>query len=197
MPTSPRGLIQTTEVWAQLFLCDADCARISDFFVSAGLKKRCVVRRMHLTVYHSRRPLPGVVDVSEPVSVVLAAAGTRFMVLAPGGENPRTELEPGKLRVGIRVQKQNATLSAILQFRDRMLRFETPRVLGSRAPSTRNNNAFGARNYQPYVALLRPGSKIDRDLTSIGSRFREALVDLTFDRFAIEVVSPGVRSGHS
>lgn len=179
---------ETTEVWAQLFLCDEDCSRIRDFFVSElGIKPRRVVRNMHITVYHARRPMPGVVSIAESVRVALAASETRFMVMAPGGENPRSELEPGKRKVGIRVHKKSAALPSILGFRERLLRHETGQVLGSRAPSTHRRNAFGARHFQPHMAILRAGSGIDRDLTLIGIPFREALGDLTFDRFAIEV----------
>jgi len=90
--------------------------------------------------------------------------------------------------VGIRVHKRSAALSTILEFRDRMLQQETERVLGTRAPSTRKRNAFGARYYQPHMAVLRAGSGIDRDLTVVGVPFRAALGDLTFDRFAIDIV---------
>jgi hypothetical protein len=179
----------TIEVWAQLLLCDQDCARIRDFFVSEfGLKRSSVVRRMHITVYHARRPMPGVTSVSETTRVVLPATETRFMVLAPGGENPRPELDPVNQMVGIRIRKQSAVLPVILEFRDRLLQHETERVLGSRAPSNRKRNAFGARHYQPHMAVLRAGSRIDRNLIRVGIPFREALGDLTFDRFAIDVV---------
>lgn len=39
------------------------------------------------------------------------------------------------------------------------------------------------------MAVLSTGSGIDRDLTLIGVLFRETLGDLTFDRFAIDVVN--------
>ncbi len=101
--------IHTTEVWAQLFLCEEDCARIQDFFVSDfGVKPRCVVRNMHITIYHARRPMPGILSSAEPAHLVLPAGETRFMVMAPGGENPRSELDPGRRKVGIRVHKQSA-----------------------------------------------------------------------------------------
>ncbi len=49
------------EVWAQLFLSDQDSIRVSDFFTSeVGLKRSSIVRRMHISVYHSRRPMVGV-----------------------------------------------------------------------------------------------------------------------------------------
>lgn len=179
----------TTEVWAQLFLCEEDRVRVHDFFVSEfGIKPRCVVRNMHITVHHARRPMPGVVSFAETAALVLTAAETRFMVMAPGGENPRPELNPARRKVGIRVHKQSAALPAILELRERLLRHETGRVLGRRPPSTHRSNAFGARHYQPHMAVLRAGSGIDRDLTRLGGPFREKLGDLRFDRFEVEVV---------
>jgi hypothetical protein len=179
-----------TEVWAQLFLCEEDRVRVHDFFVSEfGVKPRHIVRKMHITVYHARRPMPGVLSISEPAKVVLAAAETRFMVMAPGGENPRPELDPARRKLGIRVHKQSAAIAAIMAFRERLLRHETWRVLGWRPPSTHRSNAFGARHYQPHMAVLWAGSGIARDLRQLGVPFREKLGDLRFDRFEVEVVT--------
>lgn len=179
----------TFEVWAQLFLCETDCNRVREFLVSElGVRPTSVVRNMHITVYHARRPMPGLKSLSEPTSIVLAASETRFMVMAPGGENPSPELAPGKRTVGIRVHKQSGALTQILEFRDRLLKHETPAILGKRLPSTHKTSAFGARHFQPHMAVLRAGSGIDSDLRRIGIPFRERIGDLTFDRFEIEVV---------
>ena len=182
--------LDKTEVWAQLVLAEEDCRRIRDFFtLELGIKSRFIVRNMHITVYHARRPMMGVISGCEPVKIVLPAAETRFMVMAPGGENPRPELEPGKRKVGIRVHKQSSALPLILHYRNRLLEHETTKVLGRRSPSTRKRNAFGARHFQPHMTLLRAGSGIDRDLTITGVTFRSLLGNLTFDKFSIDVVS--------
>lgn len=47
---------------------------------------------------------------------------------------------------------------------------------------------YGKKLSQPHMAVLRAGSGIDSNLTLIGVPFREILDDLTFDRFAIDVV---------
>ena len=60
-----------------------------------------------------------------------------------------------------------------------------------RRPSTRKRNAFGARHFQPHMTILRAGSGIDRNLKRIGDPFREALGDLLFDRFVIDVARRG------
>ena len=177
------------EVWAQLFLCAHDCMRIREWLVSeCRIKPNCVVRNMHVTVYHARRPIPGLLPAVEAAQIIVPTAETRFMVLAPGGENPRPDLEPRLRKVGIRVQRKNAARSQIEALRERLLRYETPRVLGGRSPSTRARNAFGARSFQPHLAMIRPGSGIDRDLTKLGALFRGAFESLLFDRLCIEIV---------
>jgi hypothetical protein len=115
------------------------------------------------------------------------------MVLAPGGENPRPELDPSHRKVGVRVHRQSDARRVILEFRARLLQHESTRVLGARAPSTGKRNAFGARYFQPRMAILRAGSGIDRDLKLIGIPFRKALGDLTFDKFAVFIQRRSVR----
>jgi hypothetical protein len=110
------------------------------------------------------------------------------MVLAPGGENPRPELDPSKLKVGIRIHRKSAARATILEFRRRLFQHETRQVLGTRAPSTDLRSAFGARSFQPHMALLRAGSGIERNLTPLGAAFRSALSELTFDRFEVDIV---------
>lgn len=171
-----------------LFLSKRDAHRIRRFFISEiGVKPRFVLRNLHITVYHAGRNMPGIKPVSEPAKVVLPALETRFMVMAPGGENPRPNLEPARRKVGIRVHRQSEAMEAILKFRQRLVEHESQSVLGNRKPSTSRKSAFGARRFQPHVTLLRPGSGIDRDLTKIGTRFREVFREFTFNRFAIEV----------
>lgn len=177
------------EVWAQLFLSDIDRDRLRDFFVQKlGVKSKYIVRRMHITVYHSRRPMFGLVSRIEPVSVTLPACETRFMVMAPGGENPRPYLDPSVRKVGIRIHRKSIAMPHILSFREQLLKFETPSILGKRPPSTHRTSAFGARSFQPHMALLRAGSGVPRDLTRLGIPFRQQVGDLHFDRFEIEVV---------
>lgn len=71
------------EVWSQLLLCEEDTDRVRDFLISdIGVRQRFVVRKLHLTVYHARRPM-NVACTSEDACVIVPAAETRFMVMAP------------------------------------------------------------------------------------------------------------------
>lgn len=177
------------DVWAQLYLREKDRLRIRDHFIKKlKIKSRYIVKKMHISVYYARRPMPGLESVSETASVILPASETRFMVMAPGGENPRAELEPNASMVGFRVHKQSKVLPMILSYRGRLLRYETDEVLGRRSPSTLKTNAFGARYFQPHMVILEPGSGIERDLKIIGIPFREEVGNLTFDRFEIKVI---------
>lgn len=181
--------LEITEVWAQLFLSVHDCDRINDFMLTTmSVKPRYLVRKMHITIYHARRPMSGVIATTEEASVLVPAKDLRFMVMAPGGENPRPELDPEKRKIGVRLHKQSIATPVIRAYRGRLLCRETPAVLGRRKPSTNSINAFGARHFQPHMAVLRAGSGVDRNLKIIGEQFREALGDLTFDRFEVDVV---------
>ena len=94
------------------------------------------------------------------------------MVMVPGGENPRPEHHPAYRKVGIRIQRVNPAIEEILHFRSMVSNAEDKRALGSRKPSSRARNAFGSKNFQPHMAILRAGSKIDFDLTPLGKLFR-------------------------
>lgn len=177
-----------TDVWAQLLLSGRDVQRVQQFFVDTiGARPHRLIPTPHLTVYHARRPMRGLKPMLESANVVLPAEETRFMVLAPGGENPKPHLNPAKKKVGVRIHKQSTARNDILRFRDRLLKFESSQVLGSRPKSTHRRTAFGARMFQPHVALLKPGSRVDRDLRTIGVAFREAIDVLVFDRFEIKI----------
>lgn len=179
-----------TEVWAQLILSVTDRDRISDFFIwEFGIPRSKIVRRMHLTIYHARRSMLGVEPIDEEAVMVVPANETRFMVMAPGGENPRPNLDPALRKVGIRIHQQSCAMPEILAYRERLLTYETKWVHGFRPPSDHRTNAFGARHFQPHVALLRAGNGIQRDLKPVGERFRQEIGDLRFDRFQVEIVT--------
>lgn len=177
------------EIWAQIFLCAEDTDRIRTFFSQTiGVKQKYLLKKLHITVYHARRPFLGLKTGVEPIDIVVPAQETRFMVLAPGGENPRPHLDPGERKVGLRVQWQSQAMPAIQALRQRLIDHESPQVLGKRGPSTARTNAFGARNYQAHMSILRAGSGIGSDLTVIGQQFRSAMGNLRFDQFLIEQV---------
>lgn len=117
--------IFTTEVWAQLWLCGEDCARIKDLLASAGIVRRSsILNRLHITVYHARRPMSGLMATEEQIALWVPTAETRFMVLAPGGENPRPEL--GKVfRAGIDVLRFDSFSIEIVR-RERTLKSGIP-----------------------------------------------------------------------
>ena len=161
--------------------------QIADMLVGQfGVRRGRVQSDLHLTVYHGRRRLPGLKEMSVPVNIEVDTAETRFMVLAPGGENPRPELDPGSLAVGIRLTKRNAAVADIHRLRQNLYQFETRLVLGSRKGTTAWTNAFGSRHYQPHIQLLKPWSKIERDLTELGETFRSEIPRVTLDVFRIE-----------
>ena len=176
-------------------------ARESEEEVRRCLIDRCdvpeeaVQRGMHLTVYHGRRPLPGVPLGSKAISIRAECSETRFMVFAPGGENPKPNLEPGLRSVGIRLTKRNSAMPQILELRRSVASHETEEVVRGRTRTTDWRNAFGARDFQPHIKLIRPGSGIDRNLTVLGEILRAELSHFRFDRFEMKTGTrqPGSR----
>ena len=185
MPAT-RGKFPKYEVFGLLWVTRRCEARISALLHDrCGMPQDSIQRGLHLTVYYARRPLPGIASGNQLVDISADVAETRFMVLAPGGENPRPELEPSRRSVGIRLTKRNQSIGQILQLRKDLYQKETEKVVRGRKPTSDWTNAFGARHFQPHIKLLRPGSGIDRDLTKIGDIFRSSIDKIEFGKFEI------------
>jgi hypothetical protein len=185
-PMSPPIRKHRHTVWALLGVAPDSERDILRFFIDrVGLPPKVLRRDLHLTIYHARRLLRGLFDHRESLNIVVEPMYLRFMVMAPGGENPRPDLDPARRSVGVRVKRGCPALAAIHALRSRFYLYETPTVLGVRRPSNHNRNAFGAAHYQPHINLLRAGSGIDRDLTKLGSQFRAAIPTIRFDRLIV------------
>jgi len=132
--------------------------------------------------------MQGLLNTTETIDIAVPASDTRFMVMAPGGENPRPNIEPASRKVEVRIQRQSAGMPAIQVLRQRLIEFETPLILGYRPKSTARSSAFGARSFQAHIGLIRAGSGIDRDLTLLGAHFRSKVGVIRFDKFLIETI---------
>jgi|NGEPerStandDraft_6_1074524.scaffolds.fasta_scaffold177026_1 hypothetical protein len=187
--------ISSFEIWAQIFLSSIDRKKIREFFVKViGINPEYIIQSMHLTYYHTQVPIKEVIPMRKNIHLVLPAIDTRFMVMVPGGENPRPDIDPEMKKVGIRIHRASSVLDEIIDLRNDLSKYETREVLGDRSPSSRKKSAFGSRYFQPHIALLEPGSGINRDLTIVGKLFREQIGDLTFDRLIIDVVQKEINS---
>jgi hypothetical protein len=174
------------EVWAQFRVAMKSVIEIRDFFIyEYNISPEFLIPNLHLTIYHSRRPMPNVAEVFKSCHLSIDTLDTRFMVLAPGGENPRPDLVPAKKKVGIRVRKASAFREKIIEYRKQFFIHETPNVLGLRKPSSKSKNAFGARHFQPHIAILKSGSGIQTNLTEVGENFRDCVHEIHFDKFLI------------
>ena len=175
------------EINAMLRVSKRSEDRIRNFFSEHYSLKRGRFRSgLHLTVYHGRRPLPGIRPDTRPVHITASTTETRFMPLVPGGENPRDDLDAGVHSVGIRLTKRNPAIPEIQKLRERIYRLETKIVVGARKPTSAWTNCFGSRNYQPHIELLRRWHKVKATLTEIGSLFRTEIDHIVFDQFQVE-----------
>jgi len=174
------------EVWAYFCLSRKSEQDIHSFFTTEyNIEPDLIVRNLHLTIYHARRPMFDLQEVSKPCNFSIDTMDLRFMVMAPGGENPRPNLDPGKRKVGVRIVKSSPFRERIYEYRKESMQHETAKVLGTRKPSTNTKNAFGARHFQPHITLLRAGTFIDRDLTVLGDAFRNEIPLLHFSKYIV------------
>ena len=174
------------EVYALLWVSHQCEEMIKHFLLyDCKIPKRAISNKLHLTVYYGRRQLPGLVPNLQTIDVVANTLETRFMVLAPGGENARPEIEPNQRSVGIRLTKRNNAIDEIQRLRSGVYCYETPEIIGSRKPTSSWKNCFGSRHYQPHIKLLWPNSEIESDLSIIGEKFRSKMNSISFDRFEI------------
>lgn len=166
----------------------ADSERqIREFFSEIyGVKRNRLKSDLHLTVYHARRPIPGLQDRFQPLEITVDTAETRFMVLAPGGENPRDDIDAKAQSVGIRLTKRNTAIPQIQKLRAQIYRLESKAVVGTRKRTSAWTNSFGSRNYQPHIQVLRPWHKISAILEEIGEFFRDSVDRIEFDSFQVE-----------
>ena len=161
--------------------------QIRKFFSEVcGVKKKRLKSRLHLTVYHSRRVIPGLRERARPLQIIADTLETRFMALTPGGENSRDDIDPQTNPLGIRLTKRNTAIREIQTLREQIYRLETKIVRGTRNPTTAWKNSFGSRNYQPHIQLLQPQHKVNATLTEIGTLFRKEIHQIEFDLLQIE-----------
>lgn len=174
------------EIWAQLCVTRSCINEIHSFFRNEyNIEPELLIPNLHLTIYHARRPMPSLQEIRQNCNLSIDTFDTRFMVLAPGGENPRPDIIPGKQKIGIRIKKNSIFRNVIEEYRNLLLEHETSSVLGNRNPSSRSRNAFGARNFQPHISIIKSGNNIKTDLTEIGINFRDFVPEIKFDKFII------------
>jgi hypothetical protein len=178
-------------IWAMIMVDQPSQEIIGEFFIkNFSIKKTSIKKRMHLSIYHARRPLLGIQNHARDISVRIQARDLRFMVMVPGGENKRPDVSPETSPIGLRVNRQSDAMDQILELRQQFLEYETPKVLGDRKPSTARRNAFGARHFQPHITVLWRGKELGSDLSPIGVKFRSTVEAIHFDRLIVDCKEP-------
>lgn len=173
-------------VWAMAFVSGESEMLLRDILINGlGLKPRLVRKNLHASLYHARRPIPGLRDYDESIDITVSGPELRMMSLAPGGENRRSDIDPSRHPVGVRIRRAEGAAEPLETLRARFLELETERVLGRRAQSTLRTSAFGARHYQPHITLLRAGAWKDPDLSRLGQALRRDVPFLKFDRLVV------------
>src|SRR5262245_8875475 len=95
----------TPDVWAMACVSKVSEQDIRNFFVSRiGVRSEALKSNLHVTVYYARRALTGLSDREERIDIEIDPANLRFMVMAPGGENPRPDIDVAAYEIGVRVK---------------------------------------------------------------------------------------------
>jgi len=174
------------EIWAQFCVTKRCTDEIHSFFRNEyNVAPELLVPNLHLTIYHARRPMPDLLELEQSCNLSIDTLDTRFMVLTPGGENPRSDIDPSKHKIGIRIKNSSSFKDIINQYRNLLFEHETSYVLGERRPSTKRRSAFGARYFQPHIAIIKPRNGIVTDLFEIGKNFRDCIQEIKFNKFII------------
>ena len=174
-------------VWAMVFLDRSAEESLRKFFLNVcGVNQQLITRNMHCTIYHARRPIAGISDTEEHISISVTGSELRMMTMTPGGENPRPDINPSDCSIGIRIRRASGVTAPFETLRDRFLALETSAVLGTRLPSNHRRSAFGARHFQPHVKVLQAGAVSDPDLSRIGSLLRTNIPEVRFDRLVVK-----------
>ena len=106
------------------------------------------------------------------------------MVLAPGGENLRPELDPARRSVAIRLTRRNRAVPDIQALWTKMRRLETPEVVGTRKPSTayeivtRQKRRLVFRGVVALVDGRRVGFSFDHKLVLEGGVGEQVVMNL-------------------
>lgn len=181
-------ILSQFEVWADFKVSRKSEQEIFNFFrFEWGVASEVIRRNLHLTIYHSRRPMPKIQPVSQSCHLAIDTMDLKFMVLAPGGERPRPDLIPRESKVGVRVHRRSTFRQKVYHYRQQLSIHETKRILGKRKQSNNTRSAFGARCFQPHITLLQAGADIDYDLTLLGDAFRDSIHTIFFDRFSVRI----------
>ena len=175
-------------VFGLLFLGKEEEARLKAFLnLELNIPEACLNKNYHITVYEARIELPGLNPLQRSVSVQVPASMWRFMVMAPGGENERPEINPDERQIGLRLHRSADAYSRVSELRANFFRLEAAAGVPKRNRSTLRLSAFGARNYQPHMTICQPGHGLGRNLSPHGEALRAGLGDLHFDRFEVRV----------
>ena len=162
--------------------------RLSDFLVDQlNFPRSRLKRNLHITLYEARRRLEGLSSFERSALIRVPSDVWRFMVVAPGGENPRPDIDQLTRPLALRTVRTSDAYQSIQKLRSEFLAFETDKVLSGRRTSGPRRNAFGSRHYQPHVTLIGSGHGIEGDLSEYGEVLRRQLGDLEFDKLSCRV----------
>ena len=178
-------MTKKNNLFVLMFLSIEDENRITSFFEGRfNIPTNFIVRGMHITLYHSQIPINLPIKDNTKISIDADVKETRFMVMVPGGEKPKKNINPASKSVGLRLNKRNNAIPSSLEMRRKIYQNEPD--LKNRKNTSDWRNAFGAKNFQPHMTLLKPGNSMPNDLSEVGTLFRDNFQELNFQKLLVK-----------
>lgn len=115
---------------------------------------------------------------TELIDIKIPIEETRLM--APDGENFRSNLYPTNRKIVLKTISRGE----IYKFRQRMLKYETIKVLGQSKPTTKKQKCFWSSSVSTlYINFITR----KYDLSLITKKKRQELKELYFNKFVINI----------
>ena len=112
---------------------------------------------------------------------------TRFMVMSPGGDNPRNKKSVHRSKIGIRFTKRSPLFNELDAIRQHLSFLDNQALPLTSSNTGRNDNAYGVKRFIPHITLINRNNNLPNNLHGLGAKFREDIREITFSDIKIEV----------
>jgi hypothetical protein len=148
------------------------------------IKNEKILDSFHITIYLAEFKTIYRGNEIRPISLRVPIEETRLMVMAPGGENPRPDIDPMRCAIGARIRR-GAAREYIYDLRREFYHVEDSIYFGRRKKSSNTHNAYGAKIFQPHFTMTESAALIEDNLRDIGEKMRSEIKYVSFDKMYV------------
>ena len=185
-----------SKFYCSIELSKTSSDQINSFLKKWGVSEKCLFQSHHLTIYEI--PLLKFSEFSLNESKILQihevqmnrtylSDETRFMVMSPGGDNPKNKKSVHRSKIGIRFTKRSALFNELDAIRKHLSFLDNQAIPLTSSKTGRNDNAYGIKRFIPHITLINRNNNLLNNLYDLGAAFREHLPEITFSDIKMEV----------